>query len=206
MDRKALQNLSRQTKAVYQRNAERYARERQTNLFERPWLDRFAAHLPIGGQALDLGCGSGAPIAEYLMGRGFAVTGLDASEAMIGLARTAFPEGDWRLGDMRALDLPETFDGILGWNSFFHLTQDEQRQTLPRIAAHLRPGGILMLTVGPEAGERPGHVGNDAIYHASLSPAEYEQRLAQGGMSILSFVPEDTDCNGHTILLARKAP
>jgi SAM-dependent methyltransferase len=44
---------------LYQRHAHEFDRERWRNLFERPWLDRFAALLPRGGSILDLGCGSG---------------------------------------------------------------------------------------------------------------------------------------------------
>lgn len=201
---KDLAALARSTGAVYERNAERYDRDRSRTLFEQGWLDRFLALVPRGGPVLDLGCGTGDPIAAYISGMGYRVTGLDRSEAMLTRARTRYPEGDWRSGDMRRFDLPDRFDGILGWNSFFHLTGAEQRATLPRIARHLTPGGALMLTVGPEEGEVAGRVGEDPVYHASLSPAEYAAMLTGLGLSVVAFVPEDPDCNGHSVLLARR--
>lgn len=199
-----LQALSRRTGEVYERNAERFDRERGRDLFECTWLDRMVDGLDPGASILDLGCGTGDPIAAYLRGRGFAVLGLDASSAMLAIARTRFPQGDWRLGDMRWLDLAERFDAILGWDSFFHLTAEEQRGTLPRIASHLRPFGRVLLTVGPMAGEVAGHVGDDPVYHASLSPQEYAQRLDALGLDILDFVKEDPAARGRTVLLARK--
>lgn len=208
-DARALRDLATSTGAVYERNARRFDAERSKGLHERGWLDRFLALLPKGksggGAILDLGCGAGDPIAAYFVGQGHGVTGVDASRAMLDLARARFPDGDWRQGDMRRLDLPERFDGIVGWNSFFHLTPTEQRATLPRLAAHLKRGGALMLTVGPEAGEVAGHVGDDSVYHSSLAPEDYEAILADRGLRIVRFVKEDPDCDLQTVLLAVKA-
>lgn len=198
-----LRALAAATRDVYERNAARFAAERSKSLQERAWLDRFLALLPDGGTILDLGCGSGEPIAEYFLRRGYPVTGADFSHAMLGLARQRRPNGNWHQTDMRELDLPERFDGIIAWDSFFHLRPDEQRATLPRIARHLAPGGALLLTVGPVAGEVVGKVGADRVYHASLSPEEYGDILDDLGVDVVDFDPEDPDCSGHTVLLAR---
>jgi SAM-dependent methyltransferase len=199
-----LANLARRTQAVYERNAERFDAERPKSLHERIWLDRFTQGMEPGASVLDLGCGAGRPIAAHFMAQGFRVTGLDASRAMLALARSRLSEGDWRLGDMRKLDLEESFDGIIGWNSFFHLTKAEQRCVLPRLARHLRPGGALMLTVGPRESEASGHVGDDPVYHASLAPEEYHSILADHGLAVTRFVLEDPECDCQSVLLAHK--
>ncbi|MEQ8898418.1 MAG: class I SAM-dependent methyltransferase [Roseovarius sp.] len=196
--------LAGQVLAVYERNAARFDRERSRGLFERGWLDRFAALVPEGGRILDVGCGTGAPIAAYLDGLGFAVTGVDGARAMIDMARERRPGGDWRVADMRGMELGERFDGVLAWDSFFHLTRDEQREVLPRLLAHLRPGGPLMLTVGPGEGEVAGRVGDEAVYHASLEGEDYAALLNAGGAEIVQFVVEDPACEYHSVLLARK--
>ncbi|MDA7423708.1 class I SAM-dependent DNA methyltransferase [Thalassococcus lentus] len=196
--------LPEQTRAVYERNATGYDRRRNRALFEAQWLRRFVRDLVPGASVLDLGCGSGEPIAAWLIGEGFRLTGFDYSDAMLDIARSRWPEGDWRQGDMRVLELPERFDGIIGWNSFFHLTDDEQRACLPRLAAHLNPGGVLMVTVGPSAGEVTGTVEGEVVYHASLSPAEYAQRLEACGMRVTGFLADDPDCAGHSVLMASK--
>jgi SAM-dependent methyltransferase len=202
----SIRSLAAHTQAVYERNAALYDARRAKVLFEKTWLDRFLSALRPGGTILDIGCGTGDPIAAYLRSGGFRIIGVDASRAMLDIARTRFPEGDWRHADMRALDLGESFDGIIAWDSFFHLTPEEQRATISRFAAHLAPGGALMLTVGPEAGEVAGHVGADPVYHSSLSREDYAQCLARDGLDIVSFAPEDPDCDFHTILLALKTP
>ena len=198
-----MEALAAATQNVYERNARRFDAERSKNLVERVWLDRFLAQVGGSGRILDLGCGAGDPIAAYMSGRGLHVTGVDASTEMLKIARERFPDGDWRHMDMRALDLGETFDGIIGWDSFFHLRQDEQRAVLPRLAQHLTPGGVLMLTVGPTAGEISGHVGDDLVYHSSLAPQEYEGILANLGIDIVRFTNEDPDCGHRTVLFAQ---
>ncbi|MDU8926361.1 class I SAM-dependent methyltransferase [Alisedimentitalea sp. MJ-SS2] len=190
--------------AVYQEHAVQFDRDRDKRLFEKGWLHRFAAILPDGGRVLDLGCGSGRPMADHLLGLGFDLTGVDFAGRMIDLARERFPDARWIEADMREFDLEERFDGVLGWNSFFHLTATEQRQVLPRMAAHLVDGGALLLSVGPSAGEAWGQVAGQPVYHASLSIEEYEAILNRFGMQSVDFVPEDPECNGHSVLLAQK--
>ncbi|MDU8943429.1 class I SAM-dependent methyltransferase [Ovoidimarina sediminis] len=194
--------LSTRTQGIYERQAETYDARRSRALFEARWLRRFAGAMPEGGRVLDLGCGSGRPIAGWLIGEGFRLTGADFSEPMLELARARWPNGDWRLSDMRTLDLPDRFDGIIGWDSFFHLTPDEQRACLPRLARHLVPGGVLMVTVGPREGEAAGVVGAEPVYHASLSVAEYATVLAACGMRMTAYLAEDPDCDYHSVMMA----
>ena len=191
-------------KGVYERQAGWFDAHRDKSLFERGWLERFCAELPEGARVLDLGCGTGEPVAAWLIGRGCAVTGMDFAAPMLAMARARFPAARWIEGDMRALDLGEAFDGVLGWDSFFHLTPEEQREVLPRMARHLAPGGALMLTVGPEAGEAWGEVGGEPVYHASLSRGEYEAVLGREGLQMLDFVAADPGCGGRSVLLAKK--
>lgn len=196
--------LSEQTQEIYDANARAYDQLRSRTLSEARWLARFGDALPKGGKVLDLGCGAGEPIASWLIAEGFALTGLDFSQAMLSIARERWPTGDWRIGDMRALDLGEVFDGIIAWNSFFHLTEDEQRSTLLQLAAHLRKGGSLITTVGPYAGETTGTVAGNTVYHSSLSPAEYAQILDDNGLRLTAYLAEDPDCGRHSVLMARK--
>ncbi|MEC3862627.1 class I SAM-dependent methyltransferase [Mesobacterium sp. TK19101] len=189
---------------VYDRQAAVYDAQRSRALFEARWLARFAACLPANGHVLDLGCGAGEPIARWFLSEGFALTGLDFSIAMLDIARSRWPSGDWRQGDMRDFALPERFDGIVAWDSFFHLTGPEQRDVIARIGSHLKPGGSLLLTVGPAAGEVQGTVGGEPVYHASLSPADYAACLEDNGLILTGFLSEDPETDRHSVLMARK--
>jgi ubiquinone/menaquinone biosynthesis C-methylase UbiE len=192
------------THAVYERQASAYDAQRSRALFEARWLARFTASLKPGGHVLDLGCGTGEPIARWFKSEGFVVTGVDFSNAMLEIAKTRWPDGDWRNGDMRDFELGQSFDGIIAWNSFFHLTGAEQQDCIARMSRHLRSGGSLMLTVGPGEGEAEGTVGSELVYHASLSPAGYATCLEANGMRMTGFLAKDPETERHSVLMARK--
>ena len=189
---------------LYERHAHEYERDRGHSLHgERAWLDRLLLGVPPGGTVLDVGCGTGAPIAAYVLQRGFRVAGVDASPSMIQLCRARFPESEWILQDMRALELGRRFDAILAWDSFFHLGMEEQRAMIPCFAAHALPGAPLLFTSGPREGEAIGSYCGEPLYHASLGPAEYTRLLTANGYVVRAHVAEDPECGEHTVWLAR---
>lgn len=199
---------ARHVTALYDRHAAAFDRARDRSLAERTWLDRFSAAAGPGGTVLDLGCGSGAPLAEDLLARGHAVTGVDAAPAMIGLCRARFPAArrpaaTWHVADMRALALRERFAGVLAWNSFFHLTPDDQRAMFGVFAAHAAPDAALMFTGGPAAGEALGSFEGETLYHASLDAAVYRTLLTDHGFDVLHHAVADPACGGHAVWLAR---
>jgi SAM-dependent methyltransferase len=68
---------------------------------------------------LDIGCGVGAFL-SLVSSRGAVPFGLDASEALLNLARQRLPGAELRVGDMEALPYADgTFDLVTGFNSFF---------------------------------------------------------------------------------------
>ena len=90
---------------------EPYARRVNDALFDQ-------VHAGPGTRLLDIACGSGYA-ANVAAGRGAEVCGLDASEALIAIARARTPAGDFRVGDMFALpfeddrfDVATSFNGI----------------------------------------------------------------------------------------------
>ena len=98
---------------------------------------------------------------------------------MIGMCRAQFPNYDWRVGDMRTLSLDRTFNGILAWNSFFHLCHDDQRRMFPIFRKHSASRAALMFTSGPSHSEAIGKLEGEPLYHASLDPSELS-RLIEG--------------------------
>jgi SAM-dependent methyltransferase len=191
---------------VYERQAAGWDRHRHKNLIERDWFDRFFARIVPGGPILDFGCGAGEPLAGHVLSNGFDLTGIDYSAPMLELAQERYPDAEWIHGDMREARslLHRHFDGIFSWDGTFHLAQDDQRQLLVDIASLLNPGGALMLTVGHEEGEVLGVVEGEQVYHSSLAPDEYADRLEALGFLDIEFVAEDPDCDMHSVLLASK--
>jgi SAM-dependent methyltransferase len=71
-----------------------------------------------GRSVLDIGCGSGLFL-EMAAERGAAVTGFDAAEGLIEIARQRTPGGRFQLGEMEALPFPDrAFDVVVGFTSF----------------------------------------------------------------------------------------
>jgi SAM-dependent methyltransferase len=188
---------------LYQRHADAWDRDRGRSLFEKPWLDRFLALLRPGASILDLGCGSAEPIARYFIEKGCAVTGVDSSPPLIGICKDRFPDQDWIVSDMRTLSLDRRFDGILAWNSFFHLSPEDQRRMFPIFGKHVAPKAALLFTSGPAYGEAIGTYQGEPLYHGSLDGAEYRSLLDHNGFDVVAHMVEDPTCGCHTVWLAQ---
>ena len=197
-------HLARNIIDIYKKHGRAWTAMRGEYLYEKSWLDVFLALLPTHANVLDLGCGSGKPIADYLIQHGCAVTGIDSSDAMIDMAQQHFPTHRWYLADMRSIDLNLTFHGILAWDSFFHLTPDDQHEMFSQFTRFSVAGTALMFSSGPTAGEAIGDMFGEALYHASLSQQEYRSLLAEHGFEVVKMIVEDPDCAGHTVWLAKK--
>lgn len=118
-------------------------------------------------------------------------------------AQRSLPAGRWIVADMRVLDLGTTFGGILAWDSFFHLTPDDQRKMFAVFRRHAAPRAALMFTSGPVFGEAVGTFEGEPLYHASLAPEEYRALLDEHGFDVLAHVAEDPTCGKHTVWLAQ---
>src|ERR687888_1341614 len=72
-----------------------------------------------GQSVLDIGCGTGVFL-HLVADRGARAFGLDASEALLEIAREKAPDADLRVGDMELLPYEDdSFDLVTGFNSFF---------------------------------------------------------------------------------------
>ena len=191
---------------VYDKQAMVYDGLRNQSLFERPWLDQFLQLLTKEEQAyiLDLGCGTGRPISQYFIEQGHQITGVDFSPNMLKIAQNSFPEQNWVVGDIRNISLKQKYDGIISWNGFFHLTQVEQCHALPVIIDHLKPMGILLMTIGHEKGDVTGKVNGQLVYHSSLSIEEYTYILEDNNMRLVNYTLQDAKIRGHSVLLAQR--
>jgi SAM-dependent methyltransferase len=190
--------------SLYERHAAAYDALRGRKLMEVAWLERFCALLPAAPSVLDIGCGMGEPIARHLIERGCAVTGVDSSGPLIGLCRERFPGQSWQVADMRDLALGRRFDGLIAWDSFFHLRHDDQRLMFPLFRQHAAEGAALLFTSGPGHGEAIGTFEGEPLYHASLAPEEYRRLLGENGFVVIDHVVEDAACGGHTVWLAQR--
>ena len=109
-----------------------------------PFLER------AGTPALELGCGSGHPLLEFVR-RGIEVDGLDASADMLALCRTRAAEAGLEVAlyeaEMQRFELPRRYRSIFLVGGTFTLleTNDDAQEALERICLHLEPGGEVLI-------------------------------------------------------------
>jgi SAM-dependent methyltransferase len=117
------------------------------------WADRDFFRDAIGGSgepALDVGCGTGRLLLDYLL-QGIDVDGVDDSPEMLALCREKAAALDLApalyLQEMQDLDLPRRYRTICVPSSSFQLVLEpsEAARAMERFAAHLEPGGTLVM-------------------------------------------------------------
>ena len=103
---------------------------------------------------LEAACGTGR-VAIRLAEEGVKVVGTDLDAAMLEIARRKNAHVRWVRGDMRALDLGETFGLIIlpGHSFQFMCTPEDQVAALETFIRHLVPGGTLADYVSGTSGD-----------------------------------------------------
>jgi SAM-dependent methyltransferase len=112
--------------------------------YARPANEVVFDHLAVGPgvRLLDIACGSGLA-AQFASRRGAVTAGLDASEALVSIARARTPSGDFRVGDMFALPFHDAaFDLVTSFNGIWKGCEGALREA----GRVLIPGGRLGLT------------------------------------------------------------
>jgi predicted TPR repeat methyltransferase len=190
--------------ALYNTFAKEFDRDRSRGLMEEVYLLEVLNRLNGRTEILDLGCGSGEPIARFFLEAGYFVTGIDVAPAMLEICRARFPQAWWIQCDMRSMTLRRRFDAIIAWDSFFHLPAIDQRRMFPVFQQHIARHGLLLFTSGPRAGTVIGSMHGHELFHASLDAEEYESLLKIHGFEVLLHRVQDPACGDHTVWLAQQ--
>jgi SAM-dependent methyltransferase len=174
----------------------------------RAWLGDLQERIPAGGAILDLGCGSGIPVARDLAEAGYRVTGVDISEVQIRRARESAPRAEFVRADITAIafDLG-SFDAVVSFFALIHVPLEDQPSLLDRIAGWLRPGGLFLATTGYWAwtGAEENWLGGGVpMWWSHADVATYRNWITTAGLSIErdEFVPEGD--GGHALFWARR--
>ena len=187
----------------YDRIAERFAEwGKETRVQERA---RYTAvlleGLPAGARVLELGCGSGLPTTRELAQR-FNVTGVDLSARQIELARQNVPGATFLHADMTRLEFPPgSFDGVAAFYSLIHVPREEQPALLYKMASWLRPGGLLVATMGTrsvEAGFEEDWLGAP-MYWSSFDCNTNKHLIEQAGLRLLRAQEETAEEFGQPV-------
>ena len=140
--------------------------------------------LPSGATVLNLGCGTGVPISQALIERGFKVYGVDASPTIVAAFRARFPSVPVECAAVEDSDFfARTFDGVVAWGLFFLLDVEIQRRLIKKVAGVLQRGGRLLFTAPNESGSWPDVMTGRSQF--SLGYEEYRKALEAEGMLLL---------------------
>lgn len=129
--------------------------ELEAKPLDRHLLNRFAEAVKGKGLVADLGCGPGH-VAKYLKEHGAEVCGIDLSPEMIRIACAMSPGLDFRIGDMKSLDLAdESLAGIVAFYSIVHFDTSELTTVFAECRRVLKQGGLILLAY---------HIGEEIVH------------------------------------------
>ena len=94
---------------------------------------------------LEIGCGEGR-VARDLAARGYVVTALDASPALVAAARDADPAGDYRVASAEALPIADGAFGLVVCHMVL-MDVEDMPKAVAEIGRVLRPGGAACVAV-----------------------------------------------------------
>ena len=163
---------------------------------EKVYLDRLLDGLPAPSPILDLGCGTGRPIDEYILSQGHQLTGVDQATQLLNIARSRLPAGRWIESSIETFESTEQFAAIVCWDALFHIDRSLHESIFARMATLLNPGGKVMLTVG--GSEHPAFTDTmfgETFFYDSHPPEMVLDLLQRSGFKILmsDFINQPTD-------------
>ena len=175
--------------------------------FETKFLDLLAQHIPDGADILDLGSGLGVPYDKYLVAQGYRVTGIDFCQKHVDFARKNVPQANYICGDFSQVTFAASFDAIVSFYAIFHLPRQEHFDLFGRMYKKLKPGGVILVTLGASDSD----YGQDDWCGATMAWSTYDsetykQLLARAGFTILycAFEGQPGDEEYHFWVLAKR--
>lgn len=152
-----------------------------------------AARIGPGKYVLDVACGTGVLIPDYLERGVRSVLGVDLSPEMVRIARSKFlgnPHVSILCGDAETTAFG-TFDCIMVYNAFPHFADPDR--LIRMLSAELAPGGTLTIAHGMSREKlNRHHSGTPSAVSAGLQPIEDLQMRMQPYLTVTDMVSDDS--------------
>lgn len=179
------------------------------------YVDRILDGLPLNAKVLDLGCGTGNPIAKYIIQRGYRVTGVDQSKEMLRIAKKVVPEAELIHADMVEIEFRDKFAAAVAWDSVFHVERKHHSAIYHKLANSLEIGGRLLLSVGGSEAEEStsGDGGAEGFssemfghtfFYSGYEPQVARKLLEAEEFEIEVWEVDDPSSRGHIAIIARR--
>jgi predicted TPR repeat methyltransferase len=144
--------------------------------------------LPRDAHILDIGCGTGKPIAQYFAECGHQITGIDASANMIDIAQQYYiDKASFVSGDFFEFKTSEKFDAIIMWDSIFHFDLKRHEEAFRIISSMMKLDAYILFTYGDvnEDQEHTNPMMGEDFYYAALSRQHVYECLERSGIKII---------------------
>lgn len=151
------------------------------------------AHVGAGARVLDVACGTGVLIPDYLARGVGSVTGIDIAPEMIRLAREKFPEECVRFicGDAETEDVGSGYDAVVVYNAFPHFP--DGARLIRRLASLLKEGGYLTIAHGMSREAIDGHHRGSASHVSNgLMPVSELAQLFESELAVTTVISDET--------------
>ncbi|GGF04133.1 class I SAM-dependent DNA methyltransferase [Flavobacterium limi] len=193
-------------KDSYNKIVDSWIKARNNAIVNKPII-QFAYHINSKGTILDIGCGTGMPIAKYLSDRNFSITGIDQSSKMIETAQSAgIKNSVFHTCDFFDFETDKKFNGIIAWDSLFHFPKERQNEIYSKVYHLLAPGGYFLFTHGKEEDEHIDSMFGEQFYYSCLTKDFVLGLMKELGFEILFSIENFVEENDqrHWVVLARK--
>ena len=165
---------------------------------EKKYVNLLLDSLAANSLVLDVGCGTGKPIAMMLVEAGHTLVGIDRSKELLRIARQNLPESQFVCADIEDVDLQYTFDGAVCWDVLFHIERQAHRPILEKIRCAVRDGGRLILTSG--GSKQPPFTDimfEHTFFYDSHPPDEMTELIEEIGYTIVAAELVDIPMGGR---------
>lgn len=146
------------------------------------------ARRPGAATLLDVACGTGLHLVH--LAERFECVGLDVEGGMLGVARERLPTVSFVEGDMEHFDLGQRFDAVVCLFSSvaYMATEDRLRSAVASMAAHLEPGGVLVVEPFIQPADFiQGHVGFLTVDLPEVKVARMNSSRLEGQVVTMDF-------------------
>lgn len=107
------------------------------------WARQIEAYVADGEPLVELGCGTGVPVAQWLAAR-YQYTGVDASLGMLAEARRHVPGAAFVQADMETVTFETgSLGGVVAFYSIIHVPRERHAALFAAVASWLRVGGVF---------------------------------------------------------------